>query len=59
MENMNENISVVEARKLIEIVTTLAKGLAFKKYEFHQIASVCNKCIDRLELEQTDYQSKV
>lgn len=55
MENMNENISVVEARKLIEIVTTLAKGLAFKKYEFHQIASVCNKCIDRLELEQTEF----
>lgn len=50
--NINENISIVEARKLIEIVSTLAKGCAFTKLEFQQIASICNKCIDRLEKEE-------
>lgn len=49
MKNLNENITPVEARKLIEIVSTLAKGCAFTKLEFQQIASICNKCIDRLE----------
>lgn len=49
MNNLNERISMVEARQLMEIVTTLARGCAFTKLEFAQIASVCNKCIDRLE----------
>ena len=49
--NMNENINVVEARQLIEIVSALARGLAFTRLEFHQIASICNKCMDRLESE--------
>ena len=48
MDNLCENIDMVEARKLIEIVTTLAKGCCFTKLEFQQIASICNKCIDRL-----------
>lgn len=51
MENINDNISVKEARMLIEVITTLAKGCAFTKLEFQQIASVCNKCIDRLDKE--------
>lgn len=51
MNNLNENITVVEARQLIEIVSTLARGCAFTKLEFQQIASICNKCIDRLESE--------
>lgn len=51
MENVNERISMVEARQLIEIVTRLANGCAFTKLELYQIASVCNKCIDRLERE--------
>lgn len=49
--NINENITPVEARTLIQVVTELAKGCAFTKLEFQQIASVCNKCIDRLEKE--------
>lgn len=49
MENLLENISTVEAGKLIEVVSTLAKGCAFTKLEFHQIIAVCKKCIDRLE----------
>ena len=48
MDNLCENIDMVEARKLIELVTTLAKGCCFTKLEFQQIASICNKCIDRL-----------
>lgn len=40
MDNVNENITVVEARKLIEIVSILAKGCAFTKLEFQQIASI-------------------
>lgn len=49
MENLLENISTVEAGKLIEVVSTLARGCAFTKLEFHQIIAVCKKCIDRLE----------
>ena len=49
--NINENISMIEARQLIEIVSTLARGLSFTKIEFQQIASICNKCLDRLERE--------
>jgi hypothetical protein len=48
MDNLLENISVKEARALIEVVTALAKGCAFTKLEFQQIASICNKCIDRM-----------
>ena len=49
--NMDKNISAVEARILIGVVLILAKGRAFTKLEFKQIASICNKCIDRLEKE--------
>ena len=51
MQNLNENISITEARTLIQIVDTLARGCAFTKLEFQQIASICNKCIDRMEAE--------
>lgn len=51
MINLNERISTVEARKLLEIVTLLARSCAFTKLEFQQIASVCNNAIDRLESE--------
>lgn len=51
MNNPNENISVKEARTLLQVVSALAKGCAFTKLEFQQIASICNKCIDRMEQE--------
>lgn len=54
MGNINDNISVVEARTLIEVIDTLARACAFTKLEFQQILSVCNKCLDRLE-EDTEY----
>lgn len=49
MENLNDNITIPETRKLIQIVSTLAKGRCFTKAEFHMIVAICNKCIDRLE----------
>lgn len=54
MGNINDNISVMEARTLIEVINILAKGRAFTKLELQQILSVCNKCLDRLE-EDTEY----
>lgn len=54
MGNINDNISIMEARTLIEVINTLAKGCAFTKLELQQILSVCNKCLDRLE-EDTEY----
>lgn len=60
MKNVNDNISVVEARTLLEVVDTLAKSCAFTKSEFYQILSVCNKCVDRLEKEiESDKNSKL
>lgn len=54
MNNINENIGAKEARLLIEMVSTLAKGCAFTYLEFQQIASICNNCISRLEQEDLD-----
>lgn len=49
--NINENITTVEARILIKTVSELARGLAFTRLEFQQIANICSKCIDRIEKE--------
>lgn len=48
---LDENISFVDARNLMELISTLAKGRAFTKREFLQIVAVCNACVDRLEAE--------
>lgn len=51
IENVNDRIDAVEARKIIECVSTLAKSLAFTHLEAMKIAKVCTDCIDRLERE--------
>lgn len=51
-ENLNSSIDVVEARKLIETVTTLAKACAFTRLEAMKIAKVCMDCIERMESEE-------
>ena len=51
IENINDRIDVVEARKIIEAVTTLAKSCAFTHIEAMKIAKTCQDCCDRLESE--------
>ncbi|WP_158534756.1 hypothetical protein [Romboutsia maritimum] len=43
-----KNITVVEARKLLEITESLAKPLAINQNEFIELMMVYNKIIDRL-----------
>ncbi len=47
--NLNGNINVVEARRIIEAVTTLARSCAFTRLEAMKIAKVCEDCCERLE----------
>lgn len=54
--NINDRITPVEARALLEVVTPLAKGCVFTKLEIMQIASICNKAINR-ELEDSEVQN--
>lgn len=49
--NLNDRIDTVEARKIIEAVTILAKSCAFTHIEAMQIAKVCEDCCNRLERE--------
>lgn len=56
-KNLNENITPVEARQLLEVVTPLAKGCVFTKLELMQIASICNKAINR-ELEDSEVRNE-
>jgi len=51
MDNSNERITPVEARRIIEAVTTLAKSMAFTRLEVMKIAKVCQDCCNRLERE--------
>lgn len=52
--NLNDNINVVEARRIIEAVTTLARSCAFNHIEAMKIAKVCQDCCDRLERSDED-----
>ena len=52
--NLNGNINVVEARRIIEAVTTLARHCAFNHIEAMKIAKVCQDCCDRLERSEND-----
>lgn len=47
--DQNDRIDMVEARRIIEIVTTLAKSCAFNHVEATKIAGVCQECCERLE----------
>lgn len=50
--DQNDRIGMVDARRIIEIVTTLAKSCAFNYAEATKIAGVCQECCERLEKEQ-------
>ena len=52
--NLNGNINVVEARRIIEAVTVLAKHCAFNHIEAMKIAKVCQDCCDRMERIEED-----
>lgn len=45
--DQNDRIDAVDARKIIEIVTTLARSCAFNHDEAYKIAKVCEECCDR------------
>lgn len=49
--SLNDRIDAVEARRIIEAVTTLAKSCAFNRMEVMKIAKVCQDCCNRLEQE--------
>lgn len=50
--DLYERIDVVTARKLIEIVTTLARSCSFNNKESMEIAQVCDECLKRMNDEQ-------
>ncbi len=52
--NLNDNIGMVEARRIIEAVTTLARSCAFTRLEAMKIAKVCEDCCDRMERSSDD-----
>ena len=52
--DQNDRIDAVDARKIIEIVTTLARSCAFNHDEAYKIAKVCEECCDRLERSSHD-----
>lgn len=52
--NLNDRIDMVDARRIIEIVTTLARSCAFNHIESMKIAKVCQDCCDRLERSSHD-----
>ena len=56
MDNLNEKITPVEARAMLEVVTPLARSCVFTKLEYMQIASICKKAVDR-ELEDSEVRN--
>ena len=47
MQNINDNITMREARSIIEVVSTLARGLCFTRAEAQMLMSICNNVLDR------------
>lgn len=50
-ENLNEHISPVEARTIIEVVTGMANDLMFTHLDAMKIAKICTDRIDALKKE--------
>lgn len=48
----NEKMTVIDARKLLQIMNDCCKGLIFTKDEVSQIATICLKSIEREEQER-------
>lgn len=49
--NVNDRITIVEARKILQVVTLLAKSCSFNHLEGMKIIKVCQDCLERLEKE--------
>lgn len=47
----SEKMTVVDARKMLQIMNNCCKGLIFTKDEASQIAAICLKAIEREERE--------
>lgn len=47
--NLNEQITPVEARQILEVVTPLARNCVFTRLDFMRIFNICLDCIDRQE----------
>lgn len=47
----SEKMTVVDARKMLQIMNNCCKGLIFTKDEVSQIAAICLKAIERGESE--------
>lgn len=45
----DERMTVVDARKVLQIMNDCCKGLVFTKKEVSQIATICLKAIEREE----------
>lgn len=47
----NDRMTVVDARKTLQIMNDCCKGLVFAKGEISQIATICLRAIERAESE--------
>lgn len=52
--NFNEQITPIEARQLLEVVTPLARNCVFTKLDFMRIFKICMDSIDRQEHKQEE-----
>lgn len=50
-----ERMTVVDARKILQIMNDCCKGLIFTKDEISQIATICLKAIEREEPKECDW----
>ena len=48
---LQDNVSIKEARDMIEAVSALYKTLSFTRLESLKIARVCKDCLERIEEE--------
>ncbi len=48
----NEKMTVVDARKLLQIMNDCCRGMIFTKDEVSQIATICLKAIEREEEQE-------
>lgn len=49
-----ERMTVVDARKMLQIMNDCYKGLIFTKDEVSQIATICLRAIEREESKERD-----
>lgn len=49
-----ERMTIVDARKILQIMDGCCKGLVFTKDEIRQIATICMSAIEREEARESD-----